>query len=140
LHTRERAGPGGAQVKEGPFVSNEIGLAQFIAQVKRELLDDNNRDAQKRPLLLVDNIELEVQITTSKDAKGGIKVQVLAASGELGAGLKREDTHKVRLTLSPIMTHPERAAALRETDQWASIREDQIGITKGPSSPNQSTA
>ena len=60
-------------------------------------------------------LELEVQITTSRDARGGIKVQVLAVSGELGAGAKHGNTHKVHLTLSPIMTHPERAAALQDT-------------------------
>jgi hypothetical protein len=119
-------------------VTDQIGLAEFIAQVKRELLIDDDRDGQTRPLLLVDNVELEVQITTGHNAQGGIKVQVLAVSGELGAGAKREDTHKVRLTLCPIMTHQERADLLRNTELWPIVVKNQGRLTKGRSPANQS--
>jgi hypothetical protein len=120
-------------------VNDQIGLAEFIAQVKRELLEDDDLDGQTRPLLLVDTVELEVQITTARDARGGIKVQVLAVSGELGAGAKRENTHKVRVTLSPIMTHAERVAQLRDSDVWPVILKTQRRLAKNLGEPNKPT-
>jgi hypothetical protein len=114
---------------------NSIGLAELIEQVKRELLAPSLEDKTDIPLLSVDEVELELQVTVKKDAKGGIKIYVL----ELGGGGSRDDVQKVKVKLSPIVNkeillglykkrHPERLNELVET----SIE----GILKGDSDAN----
>jgi len=74
------------------------------------------------PLLSVDEVELELQVTVKKEAKGGIKIYVL----ELGGGGSRDDVQKVKVKLSPIVNketllglyrkrHPERLNELVDT-------------------------
>jgi hypothetical protein len=116
-------------------MSTEIGLTEFIAQIKRELIDEP-AGGKGIPLLMVDNVELELQVLTSRDGKGGIKVNVMAVSGEIGAGARRDDTHKVRITLTPIQSHAERVEALRRTDAWQRIADRQGALDKGDQSSN----
>jgi hypothetical protein len=101
---------------------NTIGLAELIEQVKRELLAPSSEGETDIPLLSVDEVELELQVTVKKEAKGGIKIYVL----ELGGGGSRDDVQKVKVKLSPIVSketllslykkrHPERLNELVET-------------------------
>ena len=96
-------------------MSESIGLAEFIAQVKRELLaTSDGKDAANPPLLVLDSVELEVQVTASKEGKAGVNIQVV----ELGGAGKHQDAHTVKLTMSPILTHQELVAALRGSGRW----------------------
>lgn len=101
---------------------NSIGLAELIEQVKRELLAPSLEGETDIPLLSVDEVELELQVTVKKEAKGGIKIYVL----ELGGGGSRDDVQKVKVKLSPIVSketllglykkrHPERLNELADT-------------------------
>jgi hypothetical protein len=101
---------------------NTIGLAELIEQVKRELLTPSVEGETDIPLLSVDEVELELQVTVRKEAKGGIKIYVL----ELGGGGSRDDVQKVKVKLSPIVNketllglykkrHPERLNELVDT-------------------------
>jgi len=101
---------------------NTIGLAELIEQVKRELLAPSTEGETDIPLLSVDEVELELQVTVKKEAKGGIKIYVL----ELGGGGSRDDVQKVKVKLSPIVNkeillnlykkrHPERLNELVDT-------------------------
>ncbi|MEW6499832.1 MAG: trypco2 family protein [Cyanobacteriota bacterium] len=114
---------------------NTIGLAELIEQVKRELLTPSSEDKAHIPLLSVDEVELELQVTVKKDVKGGIKIYVL----ELGGGGSRDDVQKVKVKLSPIVSketllglykkrHPERLSELVDTSFE--------GIYKGGSGEN----
>ncbi len=98
---------------------NTIGLAELIEQVKRELLAPSLEGETDIPLLSVDEVELELQVTVKKEGKGGIKIYVL----ELGGGGSRDDVQTVRVKLSPIVNketllrlyrkrHPERLSEL----------------------------
>jgi len=113
---------------------NSIGLAELIEQVKRELLAPSSGETDI-PLLSVDEVELELQVTVKKEAKGGIKIYVL----ELGGGGSRDDVQKVKVKLSPIVSketllslykkrHPERLSELVDTSFE--------GIFKGGSGEN----
>jgi uncharacterized membrane protein YdbT with pleckstrin-like domain len=69
----------------------------------------------------VDEVELELQVTVKKEAKGGVKIYVL----DLGGGGSRDDVQKVKVKLSPVIDketllklyrkrHPERLEKLVE--------------------------
>lgn len=101
---------------------NTIGLAELIEQVKRELLTPSLEGETDIPLLSVDEVELELQVTVKKEGKGGIKIYVL----ELGGGGSRDDVQKVKIKLSPIVSkeillglykkrHPERLNRFADT-------------------------
>ena len=79
-------------------MSESIGLAELIQQVKQELLtppeDENNI-----PFLSVESLELELQVTVKKEGKGGIKIHVL----DIGGGGSRDDVQKVKIKLSPLV-------------------------------------
>ncbi|MBW4468955.1 MAG: hypothetical protein KME45_00955 [Stenomitos rutilans HA7619-LM2] len=77
-----------------------IGLAELIQQVKQELLTPAESEGVDFPLLAVDSVELELQVTVKKEGKGGVKIYVL----EVGGGGSRDDVQKVKVTLSPLLT------------------------------------
>ena len=90
--------------------NSSIGLAEFIEQVKQDLLSVAPGKDKDAPFLFVESVELEVQVTVKRSgkagAKGGIKIKVLGTGGEVGveAGseLGRDDVHKVTVKLSPL--------------------------------------
>lgn len=89
---------------------SSIGLAEFIQQVKHDLLSVAPGKDKEAPFLFVESVELELQVTVKRTgkagAKGGIKINVLGTGGEVGveAGgeLSRDDVHKVNVKLSPL--------------------------------------
>ncbi|NEQ82389.1 MAG: hypothetical protein F6K26_19720 [Moorea sp. SIO2I5] len=100
---------------------NTIGLTELIEQVKQELLITSPDQEADIPLLSVDSVELELQVTVKKEAKGGVKIYVL----DLGGGGSRDDVQKVKVKLSPLLSketllkiyrkrHPDRLRELVE--------------------------
>lgn len=86
-------------------MSNEIGLAEFIQQVKQELLTTDAEDKNDTPLLSIDSVELELQVTVKKEGKSGVKINVLPfGGGELSGGASRDDVQKVKVKLSPLVS------------------------------------
>lgn len=87
-----------------------IGLAEFIQQVKQDLLSVVPGKEKDVPFLFVESVELELQVTVKRTGKAGgkgsIKIDVLGSGGEIGleAGgeLSRDDVHKVTVKLSPL--------------------------------------
>ncbi|NEN95360.1 MAG: hypothetical protein F6K50_07400 [Moorea sp. SIO3I7] len=79
---------------------NTIGLTELIEQVKQELLITSPDQEPDIPLLSVDSVELELQVTVKKEAKGGVKIYVL----DLGGGGSRDDVQKVKVKLSPLVS------------------------------------
>ncbi|PSB22888.1 hypothetical protein C7B76_02330 [filamentous cyanobacterium CCP2] len=83
--------------------SQSIGLAELIQQVKKELLSTVPGQSSDAPILFVESVELELQVTVSREGSGGVKIDVLAVGGgELGGTLKRENVHTVKVSLSPL--------------------------------------
>lgn len=89
-----------------------IGLTELIYQVKRELLSSESRQNDPVPLFAVDEIELEVAITVSREGQAGINIQVFS----LGGGASRADAQTVRVKLKPLRTREELIADLQKRD------------------------
>ncbi|MEH2368485.1 trypco2 family protein [Nostoc sp.] len=83
--------------------SNPIGLAELIEQVKQELLTPSAEEDDV-PLLSVDSVELELQVTVQRQDGGKIKINVMSLfSGELADKFSKDNMHKVKVTLSPLV-------------------------------------
>ena len=80
---------------------NSIGIGEFIEQVKRELLF--SRD-DTTPLLSIDQVELQLQVTTHKEGNAGIQIQVV----QLGGKLSNDNVHTVKVTLTPLLSKEDR--------------------------------
>lgn len=80
-----------------------IGLAELIEQVKQELLSAAPGTTQEAPILFVNSVELELQVTVKREGGGGVKVDVVSLGGaELKGGMSRDDVHKVKVMLAPL--------------------------------------
>jgi hypothetical protein len=102
-----------------------IGLTELIYQVKRELIQPQGGTADPFPLLAVEEVELEISVTVSKRAEGGLNIQVV----ELGGGRERSDVHTVRVKLSPLLAREERVTELRRDPRWERIVQQQVDAT-----------
>lgn len=92
----------GAMVSENR--ESPIGLSELIEQVKQELLS-TTPSKDNIPILFVDSVELQLQVTVKREGRAGVKVDVVSiGGGELGAGISRDDIHQVKVKLSPIFS------------------------------------
>lgn len=83
--------------------ASTIGLADLIAKVKQDLLSVAPGQDQEVPILFVDSVELELQVTVKTEANAGIKIDVVSFGGaELGGAVGRDDVHTVKVKLSPL--------------------------------------
>ena len=81
---------------------NPIGLAELVEQVKQELLSATP-SKDNAPILFVDSVELQLQVTVKWEGKGGVKVDIVSiGGGELSGGMSRNDDHQVKVTMSPL--------------------------------------
>lgn len=113
---------------------NLIGLSELIEQVKQELLTTSPENENDIPLLSVDSVELELQVTVKNEAKGGIKIYVL----ELGGGNSQDDVQKVKVTLSPLLNKEQMLAIYKKKypERWNELLETSIeGGMKGNEQP-----
>jgi hypothetical protein len=106
-----------------------IGLTELIYQVKRELLTAESRQNDPVPLFAVDEIELELAFTVSREGQAGINIQVL----NVGGGASREDAQTVRVTLKPLRSREELIADLkaRDPDVFATMTDESLLLLKG---------
>lgn len=113
---------------------NLIGLSELIDQVKRELLSTSPDQEEDLPLLCVDSIELELQVTVRKEGKAGLKLYVL----DLGGGGSRDDVQKVKVKLSSLFTREELRAIYKKKypKRWHAVLEQGLeGALKGNDDP-----
>lgn len=80
----------------------DIELADAVAVVREELLAAARRGAGQEVAFAVGPIEMEftVELRADAKAKAGFKAWVLA-SAEVGVGVARGRTHRVKVTLTP---------------------------------------
>ncbi len=89
---------------------NSIGLAEFIQQVKQDLLTVAPGKDKDVPILFVESVELELQVTAKRTGKvgtkGSVKINVLGTGGEfggeVGGDISNDRVHKVTVKLSPL--------------------------------------
>ena len=110
---------------------NSIGLAELIEQVKRELLLPTSTQETDVPLLSVDKVELELQVTARREGKAGLKVYV----AEVGGSGSHDDMQKVKVTLSPLLSKEMRLRLLHKKlkpEQWRELLEQNAeALSKG---------
>ncbi len=108
-----------------------IGLAEFCEQVKRELLTPEAQGRSRIPLLSVEEVVLELHVGVEREASGGLNIQVF----KIGGGGKVEETHKVTVTLKPLLSLEERLKAFKERDRdgWSRLSEQSVALLKGDS-------
>jgi len=90
----------------------EITLQGLIEKTKQDLFSPyqgtDNEGKIIYPVFFVDQVELEITVNFSYDANAGLKIsipQILEGSVEGGQG--KEAAHKMKISLSPIMTRDE---------------------------------
>ncbi|MEL6462561.1 MAG: trypco2 family protein [Cyanobacteria bacterium J06621_15] len=113
---------------------NLIGLSELIQQVKQELLTTLPENENDIPLLSVDSVELELQVTVKNEGKAGIKLYVL----ELGGGNSQDDVQKVKVALSPLLSKEQMLAIYKKKypERWNELLETSIeGGMKGNEQP-----
>ena len=106
-------------------MADSIGLADFLYRIKQELMQADPDGAELPRLLMIEDVEVEIQVGVTREASGGIDVQVV----KLGGGAKREDTHTVRVKLQPILSHDQRLAELRRDPRWEQWSRDIVDHT-----------
>jgi hypothetical protein len=114
---------------------SRVELAELIEQVKQELLSTYPSNKTNTPFLSVDSIELELQVTVKKEAKGGVKINVLQfGGGEISGGGSRDDVQKVKVTLSPLLKKEQLLSIYQKQnpEQWQQFLETSVeALTKG---------
>jgi hypothetical protein len=102
--------------KETKKVTQEISLQKMIDQVKKELLAPSA--SPDYPLLVIDEVELELAVAITQEAGGEIGISVLETlSGKVQGDLSRQHSHTVRLTLTPVLSREEIKALLDRDDR-----------------------
>ncbi len=126
---------------------SSIDLAEFIQQVKEDLLSVTPGKDKEAPFLFVESVELELQVTAKRTgkagAKGSVKINVLGTGGEvggeLGGDIGREKVQKVKVKLSPLFDkdrlmkfyqtlHPDKVPA--------TVKNSLAGLLKGEEESN----
>jgi len=120
-------------------MAESVGLADLIAKVKQDLLSVAPGGQQEPPILFVDSVELELQVTVEREGTAGIKVDVVSLGGvEAGGSASRADVHTVKVKLSPLF---DKAQLL---EWYKDIHSDQVlptikksfeGLMKGENDP-----
>jgi hypothetical protein len=107
--------------------TNGIGLAEFINEIKRELLSLETEKQENVPLFSVDEVELELQVTVRKEGGGGLSIQVIQLGGQIG----RHDVQRAKVTLTPLLTKEERLEYFKThyPENWKALQEGQIQAT-----------
>ena len=79
-----------------------IGLAEAIAQVRKELVRAIEEGRDSPVLFRAGEAELEFQVALSrvKGVNGGIRVSVISFGGKVEHGTT--ETHRVKLALTPV--------------------------------------
>ena len=88
-----------------------ISLSEFIFQVKKDLLDKQLSKDDPVPLFAIDEIEVEVSVTASREAEGkaGLNLTILGVGLEAGGTgtVGKENAQTVRVKLSPLLSKAE---------------------------------
>lgn len=107
--------------------SPQIGLHEFIEQIKRELLLKKETD----PLFAIAEVNLEINITVERTMNGGVDLKVIQS----GVEKTITDVHTVSVKLEPIVTPDEQRARLsaeqKESASERLTRSDKPKSTRG---------
>jgi hypothetical protein len=117
-------------------MAKSIGLAQFIAEVKRELMEPLPDGVDRVPLLGVEEINVECKVTLSKQGKAGVNIQVI----ELGGSTGRDDVQTVSVKLVPLVSRERRLALLDEQGKTPAVEQASLDGMLKESAPGEHRA
>lgn len=100
-------------------MNEEIGLPDLIYQIKNELLARHPvEEAKGLPALFwIDQIELELAVTVTRQRGGKIKLSVIPAGAELSGSRAEERAHTVKVRLTPFLSREEMRSMLSRDPQ-----------------------
>ncbi len=90
-----------------------MSLADMIVKLRKDLREAQKQAAEEDLRFQVEEIELEVQVTTAQEGEGKVGVNFWVYTAEAGGGIRREDAHTLRLKLKPL-TGGERSSGTLE--------------------------
>ena len=82
----------------------EMSLSDVLVQLRRELKEAQEKAMNEELQLTVRDIEIELQVATTKEANGKVGFKVWLVEGKAGGGLSHQQTHTLRLRLDPHLT------------------------------------
>ena len=88
--------------------ASKMSLADMIVKLRKDLRQAQKQAAQEDLRFQVEEIELEVQVTTATESEGKLGVNFWVYTAEAGGGVSREDSHTLRLKLKPLPIDTER--------------------------------
>ncbi len=112
-----------------------ISLSEFIFQVKKDLLDRQLSKGDPVPLFAIDEIEVEVSVTASREAAGsaGLNLTILGVGLEAGGTgtVGKENAQTVRVTMSPLLSKAELFEQLPENVKQEITRKSSTVVMRG---------
>lgn len=79
----------------------EMSLSDVLVQLRRELKVAQEKALNDELQLAVRDIEIELDVATTKEANGKVGFKVWLVEGDAGGGLNHQQTHSLRLRLDP---------------------------------------
>jgi hypothetical protein len=83
------------------MIASRMSLAEMILNLRKDLREAQKQAEKEDLRFQVEEIELEVQVTTAKEGEGKVGVNFWVYTAEAGGGIRREDAHTLRLKLKP---------------------------------------
>jgi hypothetical protein len=78
-----------------------IGLAELIGNLRRELIKAQQQSNGEAIRFLVEEVEVEVQVTSSKEATSGAEVEFWVVNAKADGKISTEAVQTLRLKLKP---------------------------------------
>ena len=94
--------------------TESIGLADFIQQVRAEIVQSGADAGSDIPLFAVTELEVTIGVTVEKRAEGSLSIKVV----QVGAGAAHSAVHSVTVKLLPLLTLEERREELQKDPRW----------------------
>ena len=103
-------------------MTTEITLQDLIEKVKSDLFSPYQGTGQEGkevyPLFLVDEVELELDVSLSYDAEAGLKITLPGVvEGSVTGGQGKGAGHKMKMKLSPILSHAEMRELIEQDER-----------------------
>jgi hypothetical protein len=82
-------------------MNEEIGLKETVIALRKELLEAQKEAAGQDLKFKIEEIELELELVTSKEGEGGRGVKFWVYNAQMKAKLGKTRTHRLCLKLKP---------------------------------------